>query len=308
MNSSRKVGYVGLGMMGGGMATHLVKRGYPLTVYDLNPDAIERVMEFGAERGDSPKAVAEVSDVVITSLANPAIVEAVALGPDGIVHGIKPGAIYIDMSSIEPDTTRRVGAELAKRGAHMLDVPVGKGPPAAASGDLTLMVGGDPAIVAQVEDILDTLGSKRIYCGPLGSGVSTKVVNNLLSCSIAALVSEALAIGAKAGLDPAVMYEVMSNTAADNAHLRGGFRNRVFPGDFSANFKLALAHKDLGLAQAFAAKLGVPSPMAQAAQTVHTLAMGAGLGDEDQTACVKVYEACSGVPVRTKRGSVASGG
>jgi 3-hydroxyisobutyrate dehydrogenase-like beta-hydroxyacid dehydrogenase len=299
MQEKRRIGYVGLGMMGGGMATHLVKSGYPVTVFDLSPEAIERVMEFGAERADSPKAVAEASDVVITSLPNPSIVEAVALGDDGIVHGVRPGAVYVDMSSIEPETTRKVGAEIQKRGAHMLDVPVGKGPPAAASGDLTLMVGGDSAVVESCADVLDTLGSRRIYCGPLGAGVTTKLVNNLLSCSIAALVGEALAIGAKAGLDPAVMQEVMSNTAADNWHLRNGFVNRVFPGDFRANFKLALAHKDLGLATALAARLGVPSLLGLAAHQVHTLAIGSGLADEDQTACVKVYEACSGVPVRT---------
>jgi 3-hydroxyisobutyrate dehydrogenase-like beta-hydroxyacid dehydrogenase len=298
MESKRRIGYVGLGMMGGAMSTHLVKSGYPVTVFDLDPAAIERVMEFGAERGASPKAVAEVSDVVISSLPNPGIVEAVALGADGIVQGARPGLIYIDMSSIEPETTRRVGAELAKRGTQMLDVPVGKGPPAAAKGQLTLMVGGDPAVVEQCADILDALGSQRFYCGPLGMGVTTKLVNNLLSCSIATLVGEALAIGAKAGLDPTVMQAVMSNTAADNAHLRNGFPNRVFPGDFRPNFKLSLAHKDLGLATALAARLGVPSLMGLAAHQVHTLALGAGLADEDQTACVKIYEACSGVPVR----------
>lgn len=298
MESRRRLGYVGLGMMGGGMATHLLKRGYPVTVFDLDEAAMERVLEFGAERGASPRAVAEASDVIITSLPNPAIVEAVALGPDGILEGARPGLIYIDMSSIEPETTRRVGAALAQRGARMLDVPVGKGPPAAASGELTLMVGGDSAVVDQCADILDTLGSQRHYCGPLGMGVTTKLVNNLLSCSIAALVGEALAIGAKAGLDPTVMHAVMTNTAADNAHLRNGFPNRVFPGSFVPNFKLSLAHKDLGLATALAARLGVPSLMGLAAHQVHTLALGAGLADEDQTACIKVYEACSGVPVR----------
>ena len=163
------------------------------------------------------------------------------------------------------------------------------------------MVGGDPVVVEQCADILDTLGSRRFYCGPLGMGVTTKLVNNLLSCSIAALVGEAMAIGAKAGLDPEVMQAVMSNTAADNAHLRNGFPNRVLPGDFRPNFKLSLAHKDLGLATALAARLGVPSLLGLAAHQIHTLALGAGLADEDQTACIKVYEACSGVPVRTSK-------
>ena len=148
------------------------------------------MLEFGAERGASPADVAARSEIVVSSLPNPAIVEAVALGEDGIIHGAKAGTVYIDMSSIEPNTTRRVGEALAARGVEMLDVPVGKGPPAAAKGDLTLMVGGDPAVVERVADVLDTLGSKRFYCGPLGAGVTTKLVNNLVSTAICALTGE----------------------------------------------------------------------------------------------------------------------
>lgn len=303
MASKRQIGYVGLGLMGGGMATHLVKQGWPVTVFDLREEAVEAVMEFGADRAGSPREVAAVSDVVISSLPNPGIVDAVALGPDGIVEGLRPGAVYIDMSTIDPVTTRKVGAAVESCGAHMLDVPVGKGPPAAATGDLTLMVGGDPAVVEACGDVLDTLGSRRFYCGPLGMGVTVKLVNNLISCSIAALVGEAMAIGAKAGLTPEVMFSVMSNTAADNWHLRHGFPDRVFVGDFGANFKLALAHKDLGLATALASSLGVPSLMGAAAHQLHALAIGAQLGDEDQTACIKVLEACTGVPVRTAGGA-----
>ena len=301
MASKRRIGYVGLGMMGGGMATHLVKSGYPVTVFDLSDEAVERVMEFGAERADSPMAVAEASDVVITSLANPAIVEAVALGEDGIIQGARPGTVYIDMSSIEPNTTRRIGAALAAKGVDMLDVPVGKGPPAAAKGDLTLMVAGDPAVVERVADVLDTLGSKRFYCGPLGMGVTTKLVNNLVSTTISALVCEAMAIGAKAGLDPKVMYDVMSNTAADSAHLRNGIVNHVLAGAFDPTFKLSLARKDLVLAAALAAELGVPSLIGGASLQLYTLAMGAGFGDEDQSATVKVLEASTGVPVRATK-------
>ena len=131
--------------------------------------------------------------------------------------------------------------------------------------------------------------------------MTTKLVNNLVSTAICALTGEAMAIGAKAGLDPAVMLAVMSNTAADSAHLRNAITNRVLTGDFSPTFKLALAHKDLGLATALAASLGVPSLLGSAAYQLHTLAIGAGLGDEDQSATIKVYEACSGVPARATR-------
>ena len=298
--AKRSIGYIGLGMMGGGMATHLLKSGYPVTVYDPNDQAIEAVLEFGAERGASPSDVAARSEIVVSSLPNPGIVEAVALGEGGIIHGAKPGTVYIDMSSIEPNTTRRVGAALAVRGVEMLDVPVGKGPPAAAKGDLTLMVGGDPRVVERVADVLDTLGSKRFYCGPLGAGVTTKLVNNLVSTAICALTGEAMAIGVKAGLEPEVLLAVMSNTAADSAHLRNAIANRVLTGDFAPTFKLSLAHKDLGLATALAGALGVPSLMGAAAYQLHALAMEAGLGDEDQSATIKVLEACTGVPARAR--------
>ncbi len=298
MQSKRHVGYIGLGLMGGAMARHLAETHWPLTVYDVRPEAIEELAEFGAERADSPMAVAQAADLVISSLPNPSDVEAVALGPNGVVHGIRPGQVYIEMSTIDPATTRKVGAEIERRGAKMLDVPVGKAPSAALKGQLTLMIGGDPDVVASCEDVLAALGTDRFYCGPLGSGVTVKLVNNLVSCAMNALVGEAMAIGASAGLDPQVMYTVMSSTAADNSHLRNSFPSKVFQGDFTPRFKLRLAHKDLGLATALAAQLGVPSLIGAAAHGLHTLAMGADLGDEDQTACIKVLEACTGVPVR----------
>jgi 4-hydroxybutyrate dehydrogenase/sulfolactaldehyde 3-reductase len=287
-------------MMGGGMAAHLVRSGFPVTVFDPRDEAIEAVLEFGAERGASPSDVAARSEIIVTSLPNPAIVETVALGENGIIHGARAGTVYIDMSSIEPDTTRRVGAALAVGGVDMLDVPVGKGPPAAAKGDLTLMVGGDPKVVERVADVLDTLGSKRFYCGPLGAGVTTKLVNNLVSTAICAITGEAMAVGAAAGLEPEVMLAVMSNTAADSAHLRNAITHRVLTGDFSPNFKLSLAHKDLGLATALAASVGVPALMGAAAYQLHTLALGAGFGDDDQSATIKVLEACTGVPARAR--------
>jgi 3-hydroxyisobutyrate dehydrogenase-like beta-hydroxyacid dehydrogenase len=143
-------------------------------------------------------------------------------------------------------------------------------------------------------------GSQRIYCGPLGMGITTKLVNNLVSCSINALIAEAMAIGVKAGLDPVVTRQVMASTAADSWHLRGSFTHKTLKGDFTPAFKLGLARKDLDLATELAAGLGVPSLLGTAALHLHTLAIGMGLADEDQTACVKVLEACTGAPVRAR--------
>jgi len=294
----KKVGYIGLGHMGGGMAGNLLKQEFSVTVYDVNPDAVAILKDQGALTAGSPKAVAERADVVITSLPNPQIVMDVALGENGIVEGISTRKVYIDMSSIDPETTRKVGARIAETGARMLDVPVGKGPAAAASGNLTLMMGGDRGVIEECEEVLKVLGSDHFYCGELGMGVTTKVVNNLVSCSINALISEAMALGAAAGADPEILREVMMSTAADNSHLRAGMKSRTFQRDFSSNFKLSLAHKDLGLASQKAGVHGIPSILGSAALAAHTLAMGKELGDEDQTAIVKVWEDCTGVEVK----------
>ena len=280
------------------MAGNLVKRGYPLTVYDIRPEAIQALEGLGAEGAGSPREVAERSDIVISSLPTPRSVEEAALGSAGIVEGLGEGKVYIDMSTIDPDTTRKVGRAVAAKGAKMLDVPVGKGPPAAAEGDLTLMVGGDPDAVESVGDVLDALGSQRFYCGGSGMGVTTKLVNNLVSCSIATLLGEAFTLGVAAGLDADVLRDVMMHTAADTAHARNSLKTRVFARNFEPNFKLMLSHKDLGLAAQLAASLGAPNMMGSTAYQIQTLAMGKDLGHEDQTATVKVAEEAAGVVVK----------
>ena len=300
MTAPRRVGFVGLGAMGGGMAAHLVRSGFAVRAFDLRPEAVEALAAAGAEPAASPADAAGGADVVVTSLPDPAAVEAAVLGEAGIVAGIRAGAVLVEMSTSEPETTRRLGAELERVGAGVVDAPVGKGPDAAARGELTLMVGGAPETIEACADVLDALGSRRHHCGPPGSGHAMKLANNVVSCAVNALVGEGMALGAKAGLDPDTMLEVMSSTAADNWHLRNTFPVRVFRGRFEPNFRLALAHKDLGLALAFAAAEGVPLPVAEGAYALHQLALDLGLGDEDQSATIKVLERRTGVPVRSR--------
>ena len=294
----QRLGYIGLGQMGGGMARRLLECGYSVTVYDVRPEAIQGLVEKGANGAISPREVAEQSDLVFSSLPNPAIAEEVALSSDGVAAGLKKDAVYIEMSTIDPATVRKIGAVLAAKGAHMLDVPVGKGPREAATGKLTLMIGGDPGIVERCKEVLNVLGPQHVYCGALGMGATFKIVNNLLSSSINVAVVEALAIGVAAGADPEHLREVIMNTNADNEHIRKTVKMHVFPRDFRPSFKLELALKDLGLAMQLARDLKVPSIIGSAAHHIHTLALGKGLGSEDRSACVKVFEECSGVEVR----------
>ncbi|CAI8027945.1 Probable 3-hydroxyisobutyrate dehydrogenase, mitochondrial [Geodia barretti] len=220
MMSDRKIGYIGLGNMGGGMASHLVASGYDVTVFDLRAEAVQALEDKGATAASSPKDVAEKCDVIISSLPTPQSVENAATGENGLVHGLSAGKVYIDMSTIDPDTTRRVGAAVRATGAEMLDVPVGMGPAHAARGQLTLMIGGNASVVEDCKDVLDTLGGEQFYCGELGSGATTKIVNNLVSCSVATLLGEAVTLGVAAGLDPERLRNVMNNTAASTLHGR----------------------------------------------------------------------------------------
>jgi len=294
----RPVGVVGLGAMGGAIARHLVASGFPVTVHDLSETAVAAMAAAGATAARTAREVAAASEVVLLSLPNPEAVEAVILAPDGVAAGLRSGAVVVDTSTSDPAVTQRLAADVAAAGGSLIDVPLGKGPAAAATGDLTLMAGGDADVIDSCADVLDTVGSRRYHCGPVGSGHAMKLANNLVSCAMNALVAEAMTLGAKAGLRPETMLEVMSNTAADNWHLRHTFPMRVFTGRFEPNFKLALAHKDLGLAVRFAGAQRVPAPIAAAAHELHGRALKAGLGDEDQGAVVKVLERAAGVEVR----------
>jgi 3-hydroxyisobutyrate dehydrogenase-like beta-hydroxyacid dehydrogenase len=301
--SGRRIGFVGLGAMGGGMVRSLLRAGFAVTAHDLRAEARAEAVQHGAREAGSPREAAVAADVVCTSLPDPGAVETAVLGPDGLVEGLSPGATHIDLSSIDPATVRKVGVALAARGVRMLDVPVGKGPAAAAAGDLTLMVGGDPEVVDACQDVLHALGSTQFYCGPLGSGATVKLINNLVSCSLVALNAEAMVLGARANVDLDVLVDVLKTTAADNWHLRNTIAPMVLAGAFAPRFRLALAHKDLGLALRMGLALGAPLPLATAAHLVHTLAMGAGLGDEDQAACVKPLERAAGIEARRGSGS-----
>jgi 3-hydroxyisobutyrate dehydrogenase-like beta-hydroxyacid dehydrogenase len=297
----REIGFIGLGHMGSGMVESLLRNGFPVVAFDLRTQLVQAMAKRGAEPAGSCREVAERCPVVLSSLPDPAAVEVAALGPDGIIAGIRPGGVYIDLSTIDPTTSRKVHDALAAKGARMLDCPVGKGPAEAARGDLTLMVGGDAELLDEMRPVLSAIGSSIHHCGPAGSGAAAKLINNLVSCSLAALSSEAVVLGAKAGVDLDTLCAIMASTAADNRHLRITVAPRTLEGIFEPRFKLALAHKDLGLACRMALELNVPVPLGTAARTVHDMAMAMGLAEEDQGACIKPLERAAGVEARRRR-------
>jgi len=235
---------------------------------------------------------------VITMLPDAPDVERVALGPDGIIEGIKPGALYIDMSTIDPHTTRKVGEAIHAKGAAMIDSPVGKTAEHAVAGTLTLMVGGDPAVIARCREVLDAMGTDFFHCGELGAGQTMKLLNNLLAAALGEASVEALVAGTKAGLTLELMLSVLKTTMAWNNQLAIAMQKRPLLGDFTPGFMMKLAHKDCRLALSMVESLGVTAPVGRATLASLKEGLDKGLQDHDVGALLKLREEPVGVQVR----------
>jgi 3-hydroxyisobutyrate dehydrogenase-like beta-hydroxyacid dehydrogenase len=293
-----KVGFIGLGIMGGPMAANILARGHGLTVFDTNDAATRRLTAKGAAAANNAAAVAAASDVIITMLPDAPDVEAAALGPDGIIQGIRPGSVMIDMSTSAPETTRRIGQALAARNCAMVDCPVGKTADHAVSGTLTLMIGGEDAAVARVLPVLECMGTDLFRCGPLGNGHAMKATNNLLATTLVALNAEILAAGIKAGLTLEIMTSVMQKTMAWNNQLAVAFPLRPLKGDFAPGFMLKLAHKDCRIALGMIDAMGLDAPVGRAALAACQEGIDMGYGSNDVGVLLKLREEAAGVTVR----------
>ena len=293
-----KVGFIGLGVMGGPMAMCVLKSGHPLTVYDLDPAAVKRLTDAGATAVATPKEVGAASDVVVTMLPEPQHVKQVVLGPNGVAEGLKKGGVVIDMSTIDPYTSQEVGAALKKLGIDMVDSPVGKTSEHAATGTLTLMIGGEQHAIDKVKPVLEKMGSDFYYCGGPGMGHAMKITNNLLATTIMAANTEALSIGAKCGLTLELMMEVMKTTMGNNVQLYNAMPKKAFKGDDSPGFMIKLAGKDVRLACELARKQGFEPLVGAGAQATLDRAMKLGLGERDTAALLFLREKELGIKVR----------
>ena len=292
------IGFIGLGTMGAPMARNLLKNGHRLTVADVQPAAVAALTAAGAAAAATPRAVAAACDIVITMLPDAPDVERVALGPDGIVAGIGPGSIYIDMSTIDPGTTRKVGAAIAAKGAAMIDAPVGKTADAAVAGTLTLMVGGPADVVARCRPVLDCMGTDFFHCGELGAGQTMKLINNLLATAVSEASIEALVTGVKSGLTLDTMMSVLRTTMAWNNALAIALPKRPLAGDFAPGFMMKLAHKDCRLALQMVESLGVSAPVGKAALASLDEGLKRGLQDQDVGALLRLREEAAQIEVR----------
>ena len=293
-----KVGFVGLGNMGNPMASNLIKAGHQLTVHDLRREAATNLLEMGANWVDAPKDVVTGNEVVFTSLPVPRDVEAVVLGENGIMEGATQGTVYMDLSTHSPTAIRRIHDVCAERGVVVLDAPVSGGVYGAAAATLAVMVGGDQAVYDRMKPTLDAIGSHVVYCGPIGNGMVCKICNNLLSMGIGVLMTEALTLGVKAGVDLATLADVIANSSGGNRRLTEKFPRYLFKGNFEPGFATALAAKDVRLATDLGREYGIPMELSNLVDQRHVEAMFRGWGPEDSDAVSKIQEEKAGVQLR----------
>jgi 3-hydroxyisobutyrate dehydrogenase len=292
-----KVGFIGLGTMGRHMAVNLARAGHDLTVHDLRRETGTRHLPAAAW-GENPSKVAEASEVVFTSLPGPAEVEAVALGPNGLVEGMTAGKVYVDLSTNDPSLVRRIHQAFALQGAHVLDAPVSGGPRGAETRKLALWVGGDEAVFQKVKPVLDAIGDQAFHVGPIGAGSVAKLVHNCAGYVLQTALAEVFTLGVKAGVDPLRLFQAVRQGWLGRRRTFDGLVDQFLPGKFDpAAFALRLAHKDVGLATTLGRTLGVPMRLANQTLEELTEALNRGWGDRDSRVAMLLQEERAGVEI-----------
>ena len=293
-----KLGFIGVGYMGRHMARHLAKGGHDLTIFDIRKEAAEELLAMGGSWADSPRAAAEQSEVVFTSLPRPQDVEEVTIGEGGLLSGATEGTVIFDLSTTDPDTINRIAGVAAAKGVEVLDAPVSGGTGGAESATLCVMVGGDRATYDRYKPVLDLIGDKVMYCGERGSGAVCKIVNNLVGLSVGMLLSEAFTLGVKAGVPPETLFDAVSRSSGDTRGMHG-FPEGLFKGNFEPGFMLDLGAKDVGLATELGRRLSVPMELANLVQQRYIQAKNRGWGKLSSGVVARIQEERAGVEIRT---------
>jgi 2-hydroxy-3-oxopropionate reductase len=293
----KKIGFIGLGIMGKPMARNLLKAGYSLTVYDIVPKRMDDVVEAGAKAGSSSKDVAEKSEVIITMLPNSPDVKEAVLGKNGVLEGAKPGTILIDMSSIAPLASKEVAEKAKEKRVAVLDAPVSGGEPKAVDGTLAIMVGGPQETFDEVEDILSVMGASVTRVGEIGSGNMTKLANQIIVALNIAAMSEAMVLAAKAGVNAEKVFQAIRGGLAGSTVLDAKMP-LVLEGNFKPGFRIELHIKDLANALDTAHEVGVPVPLSSAVMEVMQALKVDGKGADDHGGIIQFYEKLAKVEVR----------
>ena len=292
-----KVGFIGLGQMGAPIARNLMAAGYSLTVHNRSRGIVDELVREGAGGAGSGREVARAVEIVLSCVPFPADVERVYLGPDGAIEGARAGQLFCDLSTVDPETHRRIADRLAERGAGYLDAPISGGTSGAREATLTIMVGGSAEDFERARPILEAMGKNIHHVGPIGSGSIVKLINQMMG-SIAALgAAEGLVLATKAGLDPRQVYEIV-RTSSGASRALDGLASSVFKRDFEPGFTVDLMHKDVSLAVAMGRANGVRLLAGALAEQLLQEARGAGLGSRATAAAITLHERLAGVEVR----------
>lgn len=293
-----KIGFVGLGAMGKPMAKRLLASSSQLTVFDRSREAVEEVVELGAKAVASPAEVAANSDVTLMSLPNSAIVTEVVAGENGLLAGAAAGHTIIDLSSVDPGCSRRLADRCRELQVEYVDAPVSGGVSGAEKGTLTIMAGGTEEAIAGLSGILAVLGGNIVHVGDVGAGDAVKIVNNLLLGANMAALAEAMVLGKKLGLDSEVMAGIIGSGSGRSYVSEAKLEKFILAGSFEPGFAIDLQHKDLGLALDAARDVGMPLPMTGLAAQLFETARAKGLGKQDMSAVIKIWEDLMAVEVR----------
>ena len=290
-----RVGFVGLGTMGGAMAANAARAGFEVSAWNRTPGRAGELEELGVHLRESPAAVAAASEVVITIVSDTPDVEAVLFGPGGVAEGAAEGSLVVDMSTISPSATRQFAERLAATGVAMLDGPVSGGSEGARKGTLSIFIGGDAADLERARPVLQSLGTTITHVGPIGSGQAVKAVNQVILAGTYIGVAEGIVLAIKAGLDVEQTVAALSGGAAQSWVLtnRSG---RMLENDYPLGFKVALHRKDLGIALDLAREMGAELPVAELAADFETDLVAGGHADDDMSALARIIRKRSGLP------------
>jgi 3-hydroxyisobutyrate dehydrogenase/2-hydroxy-3-oxopropionate reductase len=293
-----KLGFLGLGLMGYPMARNLLKAGHEVAVWShTSSKSRQLASEAGAKPCGTPADVARASDVVFLCVGNTEMAENVILGADGIKDGAKPGLVVVDASTISPSASARIHEELKKIGVDFLGAPCTGSTPGATNATLTFMVGGDEQVFEKVKPYFEIMGKKIYYCGGPGKGLNAKLTQNLVLSNILQAFNEGIVLSTKAGIDPTLMLDILTNSAAKSGLIdyKAPF---IFRRDFTTNFSVKWMHKDIGLMLESGEELSVPLPLTSLTRQMFQAAIATGHGDEDICSTIKVLEEITGVEVK----------
>jgi 3-hydroxyisobutyrate dehydrogenase len=296
------IGFIGLGTIGAVVARNMQKAGYSMMVHDIRPEAVLALVETGAKSAGSPAEVARQCRIIFTSLPGPAEVEEVALGGNGLLQEIQRDGMYVDLSSSSPDLIRRIEREFRLCGALVMDAPLIVGKGGVANRSLQVLASGASDAYDQVKPLLDACSDTVVYTGDLGSGTVIKLAHNLVRRGIGLAIGEGIVLGAKAGVDPRLLWDCMRWGLDVQLHqLQKTFSETVFTGDYDAptSFDIALSRKDVGLATELGRRHNVPMPIAALVEQIMMQAMGRGWSEQSTASLFRLQEESAGIEVRT---------